>query len=522
MLREVLARFGIDFDGSGIAAGIGGLKALAAAAVTTAVAFGVGFVVALQQATSATIELGVEVARTSEVLGLSTGAVQEWGFAASRAGLGVDEITDAMSTLQERARDAVIDPASDPAEQLRILGVAARDANGELKSGEQLFLEVSDGLAGMSNQTDRVGASMTLFGDVGRDLLPVLQLGSGGIAELRQRARDLGGVLDDDLIASTLAAVEAQADFDFAMRGVEATIARDVLPVMTAIIETTAELVGAFSNATRETRPLRAIMLGLAIAAGVLGAAIAASLFPLFVLSIPLIALFAAFAAGVALVVLVVDDLLTLFAGGDSIVGRFIDAMFGVGATKTVVASVREAFRDFVEFVVKNGIPAVMRVGRFLVGLWPLVRPGLRSFGKFVVGIFTFWDELPPRIQRAVKPITEFFEAIGAGAAAFFDGVTSRFAALRGQAAGVLGFLGIELNGAPASEARAPGAVASAAAKAPTTNVEQTVAVTINGTDLPAAELQSRIRTALSEANDRALRVAQRALTTVAPTPAGA
>jgi len=510
VLREVLARFGIEFDGQGLLAARGGLVALAAAAAAAAVAIGAALFDALRDATIETIELGVETQRTADTLGLSIQSVQEWGFAASRAGRGVEEITDAMSTLQERARDALIDPASDPAQQLRLLGVSARDAQGELRGAEDLFLAVADGLAGMSSQTDRVGAAMTLFGDVGRDLLPVLQDGSAGIEELRERARELGGGLSAEVAANAAEASAAMADFEFATVGLRSTLVADIIPTVTIMVTGVADLVGAFNRATRRTHPLRAILLGLGIAIGSVAAAVTLVLLPALA---PLLLIFGAWAAAIAIVVLAVDDLLTLFEGGDSVIGRFLDAMFGVGTAAEVAEAARLAWADFVRWVEAEAIPVVMAIGRTLVGLWPLMRVGLRAIGRFIAAPFRFLAALPGLVRSAFESIVSLFDAISERVSSAVASWMSGLDPLRGGLATVGEFFGVDVPGA--APAASPGAVVRPEGSK-TTNVDQTVDVTINGSELSAEELTRSVRDALSEANERALRVASRALTAVA------
>lgn len=57
----------------------------------------------------------------------------------------------------------------------------------------------------------------------------------------------------------------------------------------------------------------------------------------------PAIAAAAATAAGFAAVALVVDDLIALFTGGNSAIGKFLDTMFGAGTAEQFVASMGEA-----------------------------------------------------------------------------------------------------------------------------------------------------------------------------------
>jgi hypothetical protein len=64
----------------------------------------------------------------------------------------------------------------------------------------------------------------------------------------------------------------------------------------------------------------------------------------------------------IALLFLIFEDLYTLFTGGDSAIGRFIDGMFGVGASAEFVKTVKAAWADFVE-VLKGAWPIIQWLG---------------------------------------------------------------------------------------------------------------------------------------------------------------
>lgn len=356
IIRELVIALGLDYDDTGAEeadASVDGLvtnvKKLGAALAGSAV------VVGLRNLVQGTAEHAVLLQRQAVRLGTTTEELQAMGLAAASAGRDVEDVVDAMSTLQERARDAVIDPKSDPAEQLRLLGVSARDANGELKSGPQLFAEVADGIAGMGNQTDRVGAVMTLFGDVGRELLPMLQNGSAGLDEFRRAARDLGGGLSGDVIEQSAELVEQQTRLDFVMLGLKSSILVEILPAIISLAEGFTETVAGVSALLENTHFIEAALVALGIVATVVGV-------KMFIAFFPIIAVAALVALGVFTVIAVIDDLITLFSGGQSVIGDFLDALFGVGTAEAVVMALKDTWEQFVgvlsdawDFMVKLG-----------------------------------------------------------------------------------------------------------------------------------------------------------------------
>lgn len=321
-LREIFARFGVKFDTDELRAGDDAISAttdslgrLGQALTSGLAALGIASFV------EHTVQMGTELDRTSRILGVSSDAIQAWGVAAQRVGLDLDRVTDAFSTLQERARDATLDPKSDPALQLRQLGVEARGANGELKDGETLMVEVARGLATMGTQTDRVGAAMTLFGDVGRELLPVLQrVGAEGVEPLRAELAALGGGLSGEFVEAAREASLSAGRLETATDGLRSQIGVVLLPILARGADVLTEAATALARMGRESKLAEA-------AVAVLGAAAAATAAKVLIAFAPLVLQIGAAAAGVLILTLVVEDLLTTFDGGDSIFNRFNDSL---------------------------------------------------------------------------------------------------------------------------------------------------------------------------------------------------
>lgn len=495
MLQEVLARFGINVDISQMTAAITSMGGLAAAAAAAVVVIGGALAATLHRAIDDVVELGVETARTSEALGMSAEAVQEWGFAASRAGGGVDEIVDAMSTLQERARDAVLDPASDPAEQLRLLGVSARGAGGELKSAEQLMLEVSDGFAGMSNQTDRVGAAMTLFGDVGRNLLPVLQQGSAGINEMRERARELGGVMSSSMVAEAEAAQRSMAEFDFVMRGIKITIVREVLPAFTLMVVGAANLFASFSRLASGTNIVKNTLILL----GVVGGAI---LTGLAIKTVIAFAPFFAAAAIVGVVVLLFDDLKTFVEGGDSAVGRLLDSIFGLGTAETVVENIRVGFEQWL-----YGLEALWA---WFASFGPQVSASFDGWLDGLALIKAWFRSFGPQIDRSLNEWAFGFERISVWTSNLVANLRD-MATWLGRVHGLIPGGAVDIDSVTKADS-VPTVRAGGRGVGGATN--QTNNITVNGTGLSAPEVRQAIEGGIRDANERQNRAAHRSLVT--------
>lgn len=197
-------------------------------AVGVAGAAGLGFLI------NKIAEAGDEVQKMSLRLDISAQKLGELEFAANRSGASMQDIEKAIKKMSRAASDAdrglvTYKRAFDE------LGVTVTDTNGELKSTEVLFDEVTAGLARMENGTKKVALAQELMGRSGTALLPFIKEGSEGIAELSKRARELGNVYSDLEANQSAAFVDAFFDVSQAVRGVVRNIAGDLIPIITTL-----------------------------------------------------------------------------------------------------------------------------------------------------------------------------------------------------------------------------------------------------------------------------------------------
>ena len=290
---------------------------VAAAAVVGAlagVAEGIGKV---RELVAETVALGTELDLTSKRLGTSTQGLQQWEFIAGRAGIEAQDLHQAFTDLADKAE------SGDDA--LRKLGVRTKDNTGHFRSQEQIFSDTLAALGRMDDATKRAALAQQLLGDQGSRFLPIADMTSEQLGELRKRFRDLGGGLGDDVIQASADAGDAMGDFRLAMLSLRGVVVADLLPAITPVIVQIATAVGKIAELVKTSS------IG-EVALGTLAAAFAALAIAMLPVSAPILVI----AAGLALLVLAVDDVVTAFRGGDSVFGGFVEAMLeSVGITTT-------------------------------------------------------------------------------------------------------------------------------------------------------------------------------------------
>lgn len=359
-LREIFARFTTQFDDKDLKKGKestnAATDALQKLKKELVAAAGVGAIGLFIQGAA---RAGGEIAKTANVLGISTEQLQAYALLARQAGRETDDVTDAISTLQERARDAFNDPKSDPAEQFRLLGISATDASGELKSANELFREVSDGFAGMTNQTDRVGAAMTLFGDVGRELLPVLQQGSQAFDLAEARLEALGGGFDDNGTAAAAAFTQIISDAGTVLNGFRSIVLTVVVPALGWIFDQFRRVAVPVIRFLKQAENMELALKTLGTAAALFGSQfLGAWLKALLPVAVGIVAV----VAGGVLLFAIIQDLQNLVTGGPSLFRDYTDALedfFDLNRNGTgVIARLSQAW-EYLVGLVEQGFAAV-------------------------------------------------------------------------------------------------------------------------------------------------------------------
>jgi hypothetical protein len=130
-------------------------------------------------------------------LGLSIGRLQELKFAAEQSDVSFESLGAAIAAMTRLLMGAEMG-GDVQAQAFDRLGVSIYETGGQLRGTDEIFEQALANLADMGNETERNGLAMKIFGRGASELIPLLNRGSEGIAELSARARELGLVTGDE------------------------------------------------------------------------------------------------------------------------------------------------------------------------------------------------------------------------------------------------------------------------------------------------------------------------------------
>lgn len=248
---------GAGFEDLGEAAEVAGEVAVAAmeavvtaaaAVATAAIAAGTAIGTALVTATTDTAGLADELLTLSSTTSLSTDTLQELNYAAELLDVETSTVTGSMTKLLSNM-DSAADGSSSAAEKFDELGISIYDAQGNLRSTEDVFWEAIDVLGEIDNETERDAAAMELFGRSAKELNPLIEAGSDAFADLADEAHEVGYVMDGETLDAFGALDDNMQRLTNTATAVENSFGQVLLPLLTDMSGDAVELLGEFSGA---------------------------------------------------------------------------------------------------------------------------------------------------------------------------------------------------------------------------------------------------------------------------------
>lgn len=192
-----------------------------------------------------TAAAGDRIDKTSQALGFSRQAFQEWDYILAQNGASIDSLGASMRTLQS----AISENSGETAAALSQLGLSA--AHLQSISPEEQFEQIVKALQKLPDGAKKSQLAMQLLGRNAQSLMPLLNSSAEATEDLRQRAHDLGLVMSDEDIDASVAFGDALDDLTRTWTGLKQKFGAQVLPFLTKGLQTASDALGKISNAVR-------------------------------------------------------------------------------------------------------------------------------------------------------------------------------------------------------------------------------------------------------------------------------
>lgn len=354
-----------------------------------------------------TLQLGDQLEKMSQKTGLAVPVLDKLRQAANLGGTEFKTLSKALPTLAKNMQDAS-DGVGTAKEAFDRLGLGVTNADGSLKSLDQMFFEIGDKIKAMDDRTLAAANAAEIFGTgMGAKLIPIMNQGSEAIQNLStgftQLSAERMAKLNDDV---------AQMGEKFNVLKVQLTEA--VLPTLTKLVE----IIG---KGAERFAALPAPVKGLVTVLGLLAPAIIAiaPVFASLVISFKFLAtvkLGAMFAAAVPAIGALMPVLAPFLIGGAVIAG-----LIALGKLIGTVVGHIFAARD--------------QIGNAMAAIGQALLAPFKAYAEFVGNVFravvdnirsafmTIPNAVKSAISAATAPLRSFLS--------FINKILSRLARLR-------------------------------------------------------------------------------------------
>jgi hypothetical protein len=210
-------------------------------------------------------EAAEKVHHLADEFGLSTKEVQRLEGVALGTGVSIDTLTRGMGILDKNTATAS-GSTSSIAKALAIVGISAKDGRTQMER----LAQVADKFNPLAAGPDRLALSMELFGRNGKEMIPILELGSKGIQELAEKSDRLGAV-NEVATEKGLKLAEALNTNKIAWQGVKNTLTEAFADTLISIADGFASLVEQMVDSYNNGGAVRDIFDAINLAASVAG-----------------------------------------------------------------------------------------------------------------------------------------------------------------------------------------------------------------------------------------------------------
>ena len=235
-------KFGINLP-KGAKDALNGINGFSAGTVAK-MAVAAAAVAAVAKAVKELGELTLQVAQDmdeyvtqSAITGVSTEMLQAWDYAAPLIDTDAETIKGAMTKITKAMGDAK-DGSAEAEQKFESLGVSIRNqADGSLRSAEDVFYDVVDALGDMDAGAERDAAAMDLMGKSAQELNPLINAGSDALKDYAEEAENVGYILSKDQVAALTAVDDAYQTLQNTIEGVKRQVAADFAPAAQQAME---------------------------------------------------------------------------------------------------------------------------------------------------------------------------------------------------------------------------------------------------------------------------------------------
>lgn len=171
---------------------LGRFGKLAGTAFTAVAAAGLAAAAALGPAIKGAADHADELSKAAQKVGVTTEALSRLEWAAKLSDVSLEQLTGGLGRLSRSMLDVASGSKGPAATAFSALGIAITDASGQMRDADEVFADIADKFSRMEDGSTKTALAMSIFGRAGAEMIPLLNAGRQGLADMAAESDRLG------------------------------------------------------------------------------------------------------------------------------------------------------------------------------------------------------------------------------------------------------------------------------------------------------------------------------------------
>lgn len=177
-----------------------------------------------------------QLQKASQKYGIAVEQLSALKYAGALADVSLEAIGTGLKKLSVNMADTAAG-TGEAKDAFKALGISVTEAGGGLKSSDQVLGELADKFAGMEDGAGKTALAVKIFGRAGADLIPLLNQGSKGLADMKAEAEQLGAIVGGDLARASEQFNDNMTRLGKSAEAFKIALAQELLPTLNQFVE---------------------------------------------------------------------------------------------------------------------------------------------------------------------------------------------------------------------------------------------------------------------------------------------
>ncbi len=181
-------------------------------------------------------DLQDEFGKLSQQLGVGVESLTELDYAAKLSDVSTEDLAAGITRLTSKMAD-VAQGGKEAAAIFESLGVKVKNTDGTLRPAEEVLKDIAQRFSEFEDGSTKTAYAVEIFGRAGAKLIPLLNSGRAGLADMANEARALGIVFDEKAAKAAEEFNDNLTRLSEAARGLKMELLQGLIPQVTEITQ---------------------------------------------------------------------------------------------------------------------------------------------------------------------------------------------------------------------------------------------------------------------------------------------